>query len=240
MTVYTVPALHWFLWPQLWSLTPIHPGRLCMSTQRQTATTSLASPHTHNSGQSPGCFMMGQAHHNSMWWGRWKNSSRDQKTRGTQLEKISIAAKERGKSLGAVHRGHPTGPFNMFLRLFMTNWTKLPQDNSGWRQGDTILTIIGKVGPILKDHNRRKLWQSYWLLKTHKIILIQNQVPYIIFTLWMYLHLPNVGQDCWQQSFAANGETYTVLHNAKTACRPGVCMCKCGRTTKRMQLFTLI
>lgn len=44
-------------------------------------------PHrTHNSGLSPGCFMMGQADHNSVWWGRWKKSSGDGKTRETQLQ----------------------------------------------------------------------------------------------------------------------------------------------------------
>lgn len=35
----------------MWSLTPIHPGLLCMSTQRQTAKHHWPH-HTHNGGQS--------------------------------------------------------------------------------------------------------------------------------------------------------------------------------------------
>lgn len=43
----------WFLLLHMWSLTPIHPGPLCTSTQRQT-TKHRWSHRTHNSGQRPG------------------------------------------------------------------------------------------------------------------------------------------------------------------------------------------
>lgn len=70
-TVYTVSALYWFPWPHLWSLTPTQPSpstQACYVRPPKDKPTQHHWPHrTHNSGQNPVCFMMGQAHHNSVW-----------------------------------------------------------------------------------------------------------------------------------------------------------------------------
>lgn len=51
----------WFLLLHMWSLTPIHPGPLCTSTQRQTTKHRWSY---RNSGQRPGWFVMGWECHN--------------------------------------------------------------------------------------------------------------------------------------------------------------------------------
>lgn len=87
--------------------------------------TSLASPHTHNSGQSPQCFMVGQAHHNSVWRGKWKNGSSDVKTRGSQREKTRAAVKRKGEIWVSTLKYYQTGSLITFLLcLCMTKWTK--------------------------------------------------------------------------------------------------------------------
>lgn len=52
-----------------------------------------------------------------------------------------------------------------------------------------ILTIIGKVGAVLKDHDRRKLWQSYRLLKTHKIFEVRRTLHKTLLLCEMWLNV---------------------------------------------------
>lgn len=65
-----------------------------------------------------------------------------------------------------------TQPASLLI-FYVFLWKKQRQNKSGWTRGNTKLTIVGKVASILKDYDRRKLRQSYWLLKTQKRISLK-------------------------------------------------------------------
>lgn len=112
----------WFLLLHMWSLTAIHPGPLCTSTQRQT-TKHRWSHRTHNSRQRPGWFVMGRVRHNSSAARKMRKLLRQ------RWENIHTAIKKASSKDG---RGiidkqtPPYCPLNVFL---MTNRIKVGKTN---------------------------------------------------------------------------------------------------------------
>lgn len=161
-TVNTARALRCFSWglhcglPH--PLKQVHPPRPAMRVRPKTNQHNIPGLTAHTIAGRALC---------ALWWARPTITQEDERTAARTEKKIkenTRGEKESGKE------GRDNESRGTLWALYMMKTTNI------------ILTIIGKVGAVLKDYNRRKLRQS------HRLVKIQN-----IFTLLLYVHLEKYG-----------------------------------------------